>query len=140
MLPLNYTKPQTILIITLHLPSITYKKTITWFGKLQIINTLFGLFSASDSGSTPIRSACYIVRPGFQSPHYEIVKCLVKAGADLSKSNHYGGTCLINSVQMNKECDRKCFQSVLSSIKSMKNIEQATTTGPLIGCSGRGYC
>ena len=75
------------------------KKTITWFGKLQIINTLFGLFSASDSGSTPIRSACYIVRPGFQSPHYEIVKCLVKAGADLSKSNHYGGTCLINSVQ-----------------------------------------
>ena len=54
---------------------------------------VFCLFSASDSGSTPIRSACYIVRPGFQSSHYEIVKCLVKNGADLSKSNHYGGTC-----------------------------------------------
>ena len=55
--------------------------------------------AASDSGSTPIRSACYIVRPGVQSSHFDIVKCLVKAGADLSASNHFGGTCLINSVQ-----------------------------------------
>ena len=45
------------------------------------------------------RSACYIVRPGLQTSHFEIVKCLVKAGADLGKSNHFGGTCLINSVQ-----------------------------------------
>ena len=55
--------------------------------------------AASDSGSTPIRSACYIVRPGVQTSHFDIVKCLVKAGADLSASNHFGGTCLINSVQ-----------------------------------------
>ena len=55
--------------------------------------------AASDSGSTPIRSACYIVRPGLNTAHYDIVKCLVRAGADLGKSNHFGGTCLINSVQ-----------------------------------------
>ena len=47
----------------------------------------------------PIRSACYIVRPGVQTSHFDIVKCLVKAGANLSASNHFGGTCLINSVQ-----------------------------------------
>lgn len=55
--------------------------------------------AASDSGSTPIRSACYIVRPGVQTSHFDIVKCLIKAGADLEKSNDFGGTCLINSVQ-----------------------------------------
>lgn len=55
--------------------------------------------AASDSGSTPIRSACYIVRPGAQTSHYDIVKCLIKAGADLGKTNQFGGTCLINSVQ-----------------------------------------
>jgi len=27
------------------------------------------------------------------------VRCLVKAGADVHRANHFGGTCLINSVQ-----------------------------------------
>jgi len=72
-------------------------------GRLSVVKVLlrFGadVNAASDSGSTPIRSACYIVRPGVQTSHFDIVKCLVKAGADLSASNHFGGTCLINSVQ-----------------------------------------
>ncbi len=55
--------------------------------------------AASDTGSTPVRSACYIVRPGLQTAHMEIVKCLVRAGANLTQTNHFGGTCLINSVQ-----------------------------------------
>ena len=53
----------------------------------------------SDSGSTPIRSACYIVRHGINTSHFDIIKCLVRAGADVQQPNHFGGTCLINSVQ-----------------------------------------
>ena len=53
----------------------------------------------SDSGSTPIRSACYIVRHGLNTSHFDIIKCLVRAGADVQQPNHFGGTCLINSVQ-----------------------------------------
>ncbi len=55
--------------------------------------------AVSDSGSTPIRSACYIVRNGLNTSHFEIIKCLVRAGADVEQPNHFGGTCLINSVQ-----------------------------------------
>jgi ankyrin repeat protein len=72
-------------------------------GRFSVVKVLIrhgaNVDAASDSGSTSTRSACYIVRPGLQTAHMEIVKCLVKAGADLSKSNHFGGTCLINSVQ-----------------------------------------
>ena len=39
------------------------------------------------------------MRPGVQTAHFDIVKCLVRAGADLGRTNHFGGTCLINSVQ-----------------------------------------
>ena len=28
-----------------------------------------------------------------------IIRCLVRAGADVQQANHFGGTCLINSVQ-----------------------------------------
>jgi hypothetical protein len=31
----------------------------------------------------------------------EIIRALVEAGADIRKPNHFGGTCLINSVQVN---------------------------------------
>ncbi|XP_059611223.1 protein fem-1 homolog C isoform X2 [Phlebotomus argentipes] len=46
----------------------------------------------SDTGSTPVRSACYMT-------HVEIVQYLVEHGADITKGNYNGGTCLINSVQ-----------------------------------------
>jgi ankyrin repeat protein len=53
--------------------------------------------AVTDTGSTPVRSACY-------SSHLEIVKVLVEHGADITKPNHNGGTCLINSVQSVELC------------------------------------
>jgi hypothetical protein len=32
--------------------------------------------------------------------HMEIIRALVEAGADIRRPNHFGGTCLINSVQV----------------------------------------
>ena len=77
-------------------------------GRVAVVKVLIAngadVNAVSDSGSTPIRSTCYIVRPGNanengSSAHFEIVKALVRAGADIGKANHFGGTCLINSVQ-----------------------------------------
>uniref|UniRef100_A0A1B0BWH6 SOCS box domain-containing protein n=1 Tax=Glossina palpalis gambiensis TaxID=67801 RepID=A0A1B0BWH6_9MUSC len=51
----------------------------------------------SDTGSTPVRSACYMT-------HIEMVKFLVEHGADIKKTNMNGGTCLINSVQSPQLC------------------------------------
>ncbi len=72
-------------------------------GRLAVVKVLLrygaDVDAVSDSGSTPIRSACYIVRNGLHTAHFEIIKCLVRAGADVEQPNHFGGTCLINSVQ-----------------------------------------
>lgn len=54
--------------------------------------------AVSDTGSTPVRSACYMT-------HYDIVRFLVLHGADINKSNYNGGTCLINSVQSVQLCE-----------------------------------
>ena len=65
-------------------------------GKLNVVKCLVkhgaDVNSASDTGSTPVRSACFMT-------HLEIVKFLVESGADIVKANFNGGTCLINSVQ-----------------------------------------
>jgi ankyrin repeat protein len=53
--------------------------------------------AVSDSGSTAVRSACFMT-------NYEIVKFLVEAGADFKKPNYNGGTSLINSVQSIELC------------------------------------
>lgn len=37
--------------------------------------------------------------------HFEVVKYLVKHGADINKPNYNGGTCLINSVQSAVLCE-----------------------------------
>ncbi|XP_063542079.1 protein fem-1 homolog A-A-like [Cydia strobilella] len=55
------------------------------------------LDAGSDSGSTPVRSACFMT-------HLDIVKFLVERGADIHRPNHNGGTCLINSVQSLRLC------------------------------------
>lgn len=55
------------------------------------------LDAGSDSGSTPVRSACFMT-------HFEVVKFLVERGADIHRPNHNGGTCLINSVQSVRLC------------------------------------
>lgn len=55
------------------------------------------LNAPSDSGSTPVRSACFMT-------HVDVVRLLVRRGADLRRPNHNGGTCLINSVQSARLC------------------------------------
>ena len=53
--------------------------------------------SVSDTGSTPVRSACFMT-------HLDVVRLLVANNADIQKPNHNGGTCLINSVQSVELC------------------------------------
>ena len=65
-------------------------------GKLSVIKCLIShgaeVNAVSDSGSTPVRSACFMT-------HMDVVSYLVENGADILKANYNGGTCLINSVQ-----------------------------------------
>ncbi|XP_075238445.1 ankyrin repeat protein mann-cup isoform X1 [Lycorma delicatula] len=70
-------------------------------GKLPVIRCLVqhgaDVNAVSDSGSTPVRSACFMT-------HLDIVSYLVECGADILKTNYNGGTCLINSVQSVQLC------------------------------------
>lgn len=70
-------------------------------GKLAVVKQLIDygadVNSVSDSGSTPVRSACFM-------SHREVVMYLVNHGADILKPNYNGGTCLINSVQSVSLC------------------------------------
>ncbi|CAK1594787.1 unnamed protein product [Parnassius mnemosyne] len=70
-------------------------------GRLEVLRVLADagadLNAGSDSGSTPVRSACFMT-------HFDVVKFLVERGADIHKPNHNGGTCLINSVQSVRLC------------------------------------
>ncbi|XP_031787404.1 protein fem-1 homolog C isoform X1 [Nasonia vitripennis] len=70
-------------------------------GKLPVLKCLISngakVNAVSDSGSTPVRSACFMT-------HLDIVSYLVENGADILKTNHNGGTCLINSVQSVELC------------------------------------
>ena len=64
--------------------------------KLPIVGALlrYGaeINATSDTQSTPVRSACYMT-------NVDVVKFLIKHGADVHKPNINGGTCLINSIQ-----------------------------------------
>ncbi|KAH6945748.1 hypothetical protein HPB50_009743 [Hyalomma asiaticum] len=70
-------------------------------GKLAVVKQLIdygaNVNSVSDTGSTPVRSACFM-------SHREVVMYLVNHGADILKPNYNGGTCLINSVQSVSLC------------------------------------
>lgn len=71
-------------------------------GRLPVVKCLVqhgaDVNSVSDTGSTPVRSACFMT-------HFDIVNYLVENGANISKPNYNGGTCLINSVQCVKLCE-----------------------------------
>ncbi len=71
-------------------------------GKVKVVEVLVrhgaDVNSDSDTGSTPVRSACFMT-------HLEIVKLLVHNRADIQKPNYNGGTCLINSVQSVELCE-----------------------------------
>ncbi|XP_068625734.1 protein fem-1 homolog C [Battus philenor] len=70
-------------------------------GRLEVLRVLADagaeLDACSGSGSTPVRSACFMT-------HFDVVKFLVERGADIHRPNHNGGTCLINSVQSVRLC------------------------------------
>lgn len=69
--------------------------------KLEAVEVLVRLGAdvnaVSDTGSTPVRSSCYMT-------NIEVVKFLADHGGDLEKPNRNGGTCLINSVQNAELC------------------------------------
>ncbi|XP_054168730.1 protein fem-1 homolog C-like [Oppia nitens] len=71
-------------------------------GKLAVVKCLVkhgaNVNSVSDTGSTPVRSACFMT-------HLDIVTYLVDNGANILKPNYNGGTCLINSVQSVPLCE-----------------------------------
>ena len=71
-------------------------------GNIKVVEILVKLGaevnSVSDTGSTPIRSACFMT-------HLDIVKLLVENNADIQRPNYNGGTCLINSVQSVELCE-----------------------------------
>jgi len=71
-------------------------------GKYRVVDVLvrYGadVNSMSDTGSTPVRSACFMT-------HLDIVRLLVTHNADIQKPNFNGGTCLINSVQSVELCE-----------------------------------
>jgi len=71
-------------------------------GKYRVVDVLvrYGadVNSMSDTGSTPVRSACFMT-------HLDIVRLLVSHNADIQKPNFNGGTCLINSVQSVELCE-----------------------------------
>ncbi|QQP41437.1 Fem-1A [Caligus rogercresseyi] len=76
-------------------------------GRLSVVKALIrhgaDVNAASDSGSTPVRSACYIVRNELTgTSHFDIIVALVSSGANIQTPNHFGGTCLINSIQSPK--------------------------------------
>ena len=70
-------------------------------GKLAVVKCLVRLGAninaLSDTGSTPVRSACFM-------SNMEIVQYLVENGGDINKPNYNGGTCLINAVQSVQLC------------------------------------
>lgn len=95
-------------------------------GNIDIVRLLIdrgaNINSLSDTGSTPLRSVCFLCRDddnsiaqfdgelsidegflqqdgsGSQDVYMEIVKLLVERGAEVSRPNFNGGTCLINSI------------------------------------------
>ncbi|KAJ6623917.1 Protein fem-1 like C [Pseudolycoriella hygida] len=89
-------------------------------GHLHVVKYLVRLGASvnaqSDSGSTPVRSACFM-------SFVEIVKFLVDHGADLKKTNYNGGTCLINSVQ----CIELCSYLISKEVDiNAKDIQEKT--------------
>ncbi|XP_044738809.1 protein fem-1 homolog CG6966 isoform X3 [Chrysoperla carnea] len=71
-------------------------------GRLPVLRVLIAhgaqINAVSDTGSTPVRSACFMT-------NLDVVYYLVENGADVNKANYNGGTCLINSVQSAHLCE-----------------------------------
>lgn len=87
-------------------------------GKMNVIKCLVetgaNVNAASDSGSTPVRSACFMT-------HLEIVRYLVEHGADILKPNYNGGTCLINSIQSAPLCQFLLEHGAQVNVRDIQN-------------------
>ncbi|GFG36055.1 hypothetical protein Cfor_01723 [Coptotermes formosanus] len=87
-------------------------------GKLAVTKCLVehgaDVNSISDSGSTPVRSACFMT-------HLDIVSYLVENGADILRPNYNGGTCLINSVQSVQLCLYLLQHGALVNTRDIQN-------------------
>lgn len=87
-------------------------------GKLAVVKCLVRLGSninaISDTGSTPVRSACFMT-------NMEIVQYLVEHGADITKPNFNGGTCLINAVQSVELCTYLISKGVDVNARDIQN-------------------
>lgn len=70
--------------------------------------------AASNSGSTSVRSSCFMT-------NMEIVEYLVENGADIQKPNYNGGTCLINSVQSVHLCSYLISKGADVNAKDIQN-------------------
>lgn len=87
-------------------------------GKLTVVKCLVRLGAninaLSDTGSTPVRSACFMT-------NMEVVQYLVAHGADIKKPNFNGGTCLINAVQSAELCAYLISQGADVNAKDIQN-------------------
>lgn len=87
-------------------------------GRLNVIKCLVengaNVNAASDSGSTPVRSACFMT-------HMDVVRYLVDHGADILKPNYNGGTCLINSVQSALLCKYLLQHGAQVNVRDIQN-------------------
>lgn len=87
-------------------------------GKMSIVKYLVciaaDINAISDSGSTSVRSSCFMT-------NMEIVEYLVENGADIQKPNYNGGTCLINSVQSVQLCSYLISKGADVNAKDIQN-------------------
>lgn len=87
-------------------------------GKLPVVKYLVrvgaNINAPSDSGSTPVRSSCFMT-------NMEVVEFLVENGADIKKANYNGGTCLINSVQSVELCSYLIKKGADVNAKDIQN-------------------
>lgn len=103
-----------------HVHSVTPLWVAAVSGNIEVVRLLIerkaNVNSVSDTGSTTLRSVCFLCKdddnqrdddhgPNPQPPsidsgdvYMDIVRLLVENGADVTKPNHNGGTCLINSI------------------------------------------
>ena len=87
-------------------------------GKVKVVEVLVrhgaDVNSVSDTGSTPVRSACFMT-------HLDIVKLLVAHRADIQRPNYNGGTCLINSVQSGELCEFLLQNGANANVQDIQN-------------------
>lgn len=102
-----------------HVHSVTPLWVAAVSGNIEVVKLLIerkaNVNSISDTGSTTLRSVCFLCRDDDNrrddhignvsrgsldnyDVYMDIVKLLVENGADVIKSNYNGGTCLINSI------------------------------------------